>query len=126
MSLEGFRKPDQVLKFRHLWSRSSDFSSGFIFARHCDSTNRFQVLPYSFMAKEFGSPYDDLVALTDGTILKLCMPGGLGNQKSRMDQPEGQLYHETSEKAANGINHFEAIFLNGMILMAVSSPNFSI
>jgi hypothetical protein len=30
---------------------------------------------------------------------------GLGNQKSWIDQSEGQLYHETSEKAANGIKH---------------------
>jgi hypothetical protein len=96
-ALEGFRKPDQALKFRHLWSRSSDFSGGFIFAGHCDSANRFQVLPSSFMAKEYGSPYDDFVALTDGTFLKLSRPGGLGNQKSRIDQPEGQLCHETSE-----------------------------
>ena len=76
------------------------------------------------MAKEYGSPYDDLVALTDGMVLKLCMPGGLGNQVSRMDQPESQLYHETREKAAYGIKQLGAFFPNGM--MAVSSSNFSI
>jgi len=76
------------------------------------------------MVKEYGSPYNDLVALTDWTFLKLCRPSRLGNQKSRIDQPEGQLYHETSEKAANGIKHLGAFFPNGM--MAVSSPNFSI
>ncbi len=98
---EVFRKPDQVLNFGHLWSRSSDFSGGFIFSGHCDSANRFQVLPYSFMVKEYSSPYNDLVALTDGTFLKLCRPGRLGNQILQIDQPEGQLYHETSEKAVS-------------------------
>jgi hypothetical protein len=92
--LEVFRKPDQVLKFGNLWSRSSDFSGGFIFSGRCDTANRFQVLPYSFMVKEYSSPYNDLVTLTDGTFLKLCRPGRLGNQIWQMDQPEGQLYHE--------------------------------
>jgi hypothetical protein len=64
------------------------------------------------MAKEYGSP----------CILKSCRPGGLGNHKSRIDQ--GQLYHDTGEKAANGIKHLGAFFPNGM--MAVFSPNFSI
>jgi hypothetical protein len=76
------------------------------------------------MVKKYGSPYNNLVALTDGTFLKLCWPGRLGNQISRIDQPEGQLYHETSEKAANGIKHLGAFFPNG--IMVVSSPNFSI
>ena len=49
------------------------------------------------------------------------MPGGLGNQKSRINEPEGQLYHETS---VNGIKHLGAFFPNGMV--AVSSPIFSI
>jgi hypothetical protein len=39
----------------------------------------------------------------------------VGNQISRIDQPEGQLYHETSEKAAIGIKHLGAFFPNGMM-----------
>ena len=68
---------------------------------HCDSANRFQVLPYSFMVKEYSSPYNDLVTLTDGKFLKLCRSGRLVNQILLIDQPEGQLYHETSEKAVS-------------------------
>ncbi len=52
----GFLQANQVLKFRHLWSRSSDFSGRFIFAVYCGSANLFQVFPYSFMVKEYGSP----------------------------------------------------------------------
>jgi hypothetical protein len=71
---------------------------------------------FAEVMKEYGSPYDDLVALTDGTFLKSCRPGGLGNKKSRLDQ--GQLY--TGEKAAHGIKHLGAFFPNGM--MALCGP----
>ena len=71
---------------------------------------------FSQIMKEYKSPYDDLVALTDGKFLGSCRPGGLGNRHSRLDQ--SQLY--TGEKACHGIKHLGAFFPNGM--MALCGP----
>jgi hypothetical protein len=58
------------------------------------------------MVKEYSSPYNDLVALKDGTFLKLCRPGRLGNQISQIDQKEVQLYHEISEGSIKHLHSF--------------------
>ena len=50
-----------------------------------------QVLEHSMQfEQEYGSPYDQLIALTDGADLYTCMQGGMGNETSQIDQ--GQLY----------------------------------
>ena len=71
---------------------------------------------FADIMKAFGSPYDDLIALTDGNFMATCRPGGLGNTRSRIDQ--GQFY--TGEKARHGIKHLGAFFPNGM--MALCGP----
>ena len=54
----------------------------------------------------YGSPYEDLVALTDGNFMPTCRPGGLGNKNSKIDQ--SQFY--TGEKARHGVKHLGAFF----------------
>ena len=71
---------------------------------------------FAEIMKGYGSPYDDLVALTDGNFMGTCRPGGLGNKISRLDQ--SQFY--TGEKARHGIKHLAAFFPNGM--MALCGP----
>ena len=64
----------------------------------------------------YGSPYEDLVALTDGNFMATCRPGGLGNKDSRIDQ--SQFY--TGEKARHGVKFLGAFPPNGM--MALCGP----
>lgn len=64
--------------------------------------------------KRYGSPFDDLIGLTDGNFMACCRPGGLGNHHSKLDQ--SQLY--TGEKARHGVKHLGAFFPNGMMALA--------
>jgi hypothetical protein len=64
--------------------------------------------------KNYGSPFDDLIGLTDGNFMACCRPGGLGNHLSKLDQ--SQLY--TGEKARHGVKHLGAFFPNGMMALA--------
>ena len=61
--------------------------------------------------QEYGSPYDHLIALTDGADLYTCMQGGMGNETSQIDQ--GQLY--TSKTVSLCINNLRVLFPNAMM-----------
>ena len=116
--IRGIPQTEFDFEYSPLWSRSLGFNIDFFFRRtHVIPQAKCLVLEHSMQfEQEYGSPYDQLIALTDGADLYTCMQGGMGNETSQIDQ--GQLY--SGKIVSLCINDLWVLFLNAM--MALCSP----